>query len=424
MNRISNQWVIMFVLALSVMAMLVSFNNAGNSSVSVDSANIVNSSIQEEDLKSVDSPIDEQCLTFEESIGDFEWQTCGEGEFNDSRALVYDVQKGSPGTLAVGEVVYITGFDVGANVVEVELADSSSAATMPGIGIMRSEATVSTSGEMVGFGRFIHLDTSAYSEDDALYVSEVAGELTDVAPTGTALVQKFAIVARSHNSDGRIGVVGAGRANALPNLADDSVWLGDATGVPAAAALPDCDANILARLQYDVTTNAFACEQATDLVLPGDLDMNNGDLHNVGNAGTDITSTGATFGVRVNLKGLKGSPLILTDETATGVSVGGELGRTNTNSVSGATQIYQSSASVGSFLIISGTQIDDPNTSFIDVVIMPADSSGLSPTVIASTTSKDGGGAPSARSYTMSGTRTLSLSMASETYKVSVTSLF
>lgn len=246
----------MFVLAFAVLAVLVAFNGQSG----VDSANIVNGSIQEEDLRTVDSAIDEECLTFEAAIGDFEWQTCGEGIFNDSRVLVYDVQKGSPGTLDVGDVVYITGFDNGADVAEVELADSSSAATMPGIGIMRSEATVSVSGEMVGFGRLINLNTSSYAEGDVLYVSEVAGELTDVAPIGAALVQKIAIVARSHVSDGRIGVVGAGRANALPNLADDNVWLGSAAGVPVESSLPDCDGNNWYRNQYDTGGNVWICD--------------------------------------------------------------------------------------------------------------------------------------------------------------------
>ncbi len=267
-NENRNWLLIAGFVAIMIVGLAIA-NNGG--ATNVDSANITNSSIQEEDLKSVDSAIDEECLTYEATIGDFEWQTCGEGSFADSRVLVYDVQKGSPGTLNIGEVVYITGFDNGADVVEVELADSSSAATMPGIGIMRSEATIAVSGEMVGFGRLINLNTSSYSEDDPLYVSEVAGELTDVAPTGTALVQQIAIVARSHATDGRIGVVGAGRANELPNLADDNVWLGSASGVSAETVIPPCDTNILARIQYTVATNSFACEQANNLILPGYL---------------------------------------------------------------------------------------------------------------------------------------------------------
>lgn len=40
-------------------------------------ANINDDSILEADLKAVDSPVDEECLTYESTTGDFEWQTCG-----------------------------------------------------------------------------------------------------------------------------------------------------------------------------------------------------------------------------------------------------------------------------------------------------------------------------------------------------------
>jgi hypothetical protein len=41
------------------------------------SSDIADNTILEADLKVVDSPVDEECLTFEATAGDFEWQTCG-----------------------------------------------------------------------------------------------------------------------------------------------------------------------------------------------------------------------------------------------------------------------------------------------------------------------------------------------------------
>lgn len=46
---------------------------------SIDSTEILNATILAEDLKAVDSPGDEECLTKEDTTGDFEWQSCGAG---------------------------------------------------------------------------------------------------------------------------------------------------------------------------------------------------------------------------------------------------------------------------------------------------------------------------------------------------------
>ena len=45
----------------------------------IDSAEITDDELLEADLKAVDSPTDEECLTYEATGGDFEWQTCGSG---------------------------------------------------------------------------------------------------------------------------------------------------------------------------------------------------------------------------------------------------------------------------------------------------------------------------------------------------------
>ena len=45
--------------------------------VDIDSTEIVDGTILEVDLKAVDSAVDEECLTFESTTGDFEWQSCG-----------------------------------------------------------------------------------------------------------------------------------------------------------------------------------------------------------------------------------------------------------------------------------------------------------------------------------------------------------
>lgn len=154
------------------------------------------------------------------------------GGVTDSRDLIASVQKGSAGTITPGQVVYISGFDVGAQVTEVELADATTAATMPAFGIARDTIDQNSSGIIVISGLLSNQNTAAWSVGDDLYVDTTAGALTNVRPTGSAEVQKVAVVARSDAALGELEVFGAGRVNDLPNLTQDSIWIGDATGVP------------------------------------------------------------------------------------------------------------------------------------------------------------------------------------------------
>ena len=157
--------------------------------------------------------------------------------FGEGRRIIVPCEKGTPGTINPGDVVYLTGWDISDEYPEVELADSSVAGTMPAIGIARETITNTVPGEVVAYGTLNgSIDTSTFSIGDALYVSETAGAVTNVKPTGTALIQKIGIVARAHATQGVVEVLGAGRTNDLPNIANNNVWVGNASGVPIETA--------------------------------------------------------------------------------------------------------------------------------------------------------------------------------------------
>ena len=150
--------------------------------------------------------------------------------------LVVPAQKGSAGTITIGQAVYISGYDVGAGTIEVELADASGVGTMPAFGIAAATIGLSTTGNVIVSGELTGLDLQTFLPGDPLYVSETPGALTDVKPISTALVQKIGIVSYQGTSPttGILEVFGAGRSNDLPNLASDTMWVGDTNGVPAA----------------------------------------------------------------------------------------------------------------------------------------------------------------------------------------------
>ena len=135
---------------------------------------------------------------------------------------------GAGEALSKGDVVYISG--ISGNTTVVSKADANDAAKMPAFGIAAAAATLNASVDIYTFGRLSGLDTSAFSEGDELYVSTTAGGLTATPPTGeSSKLQKIAKVTRSDNSAGSIFIMGAGRSNAVPNLDDGDIFIGNAS---------------------------------------------------------------------------------------------------------------------------------------------------------------------------------------------------
>ena len=143
-----------------------------------------------------------------------------------AKRLEVTVKNVSGAELAKGVVVHAspTATPPSGNVIEVIAADANDAAKMPSIGVLNETIADEAEGEAVMFGTVQGIDTSGFSIGDELYVSTTAGELTATKPTANdELVQKVAIVIKSHESNGLIKVFGAGRANDVPNQIDRNV---------------------------------------------------------------------------------------------------------------------------------------------------------------------------------------------------------
>jgi len=179
------------------------------------------------------SPISADIVVIEDSAASNVKKRVQIGNFPGGAAetVTLTVRKGSVGTIAKGTPVYISGYNVG-GWTEVEEADADGSGTMPAIGIANEPITNSADAIAIVSGQVSGLATSAYSENDALYVSETVGTLTDVKPTGaTSGIQSVARVTRSHISGGVIEVIGAGRTNDTQNLTQDKMWKGDANNL-------------------------------------------------------------------------------------------------------------------------------------------------------------------------------------------------
>jgi hypothetical protein len=136
--------------------------------------------------------------------------------------------KSTSGSIAKGKAVYFVGVDPGTGFVLVEKADASNAAKMPAIGVTDTAITEAVSGVVVVIGGVENTDTSSWVANDALYVSgSVAGDLTNVRPTGANQVQLKAYASVIHATYGVLGCVSV-QALSSPNLASGKIWVGGA----------------------------------------------------------------------------------------------------------------------------------------------------------------------------------------------------
>jgi hypothetical protein len=157
--------------------------------------------------------------------------------------VVINAKKGSAGTIAKGLPVYITGFD--SDLHQVELANASAAGTMPVIGFTAETLDNTNTKHVITFGKLQGIDTTStvstlnpngetWAVNDSLYISTTAGGLTNVRPTGTALIQRIAKVLNVDASGGQILIFNTARTAGLPNLPQNNFWIGDANAEPQA----------------------------------------------------------------------------------------------------------------------------------------------------------------------------------------------
>ena len=151
-------------------------------------------------------------------------------------------KKGSAGTIDKGCPVYITGFDD--DIHQVELANASTATTMPVIGFTGEDFDNTTTNPIITFGRITGLDTTStvstlnpngetWVVNDVLYMNTTDGGLTKFRPTGTnTQIQRIAKVLKVNANSGQLFIFNTARTAGLPNLTTDYVWLGNGNDTP------------------------------------------------------------------------------------------------------------------------------------------------------------------------------------------------
>jgi len=145
---------------------------------------------------------------------------------DEARKIVFTVKNKDSISLSKGTVVHASpsANPPSGNIVEVIRADNDDSSKMPAIGVLNETLAVDAEGECVMLGSVSGIATNSFNIGDELYVSDTPGEFTNTKPTGTSnLIQKIAIVIKSHSTNGLIEVFGAGRSNDVPNRIDRNV---------------------------------------------------------------------------------------------------------------------------------------------------------------------------------------------------------
>ena len=132
------------------------------------------------------------------------------------------IQKGTPLAVVPGQT--------SGNVSDVVPAAADDPERMPAVFIANEDIANELEGQVVIFGEITGIDTSLYDSGTTVYVAP-GGGWTATKPTGANLIQNLGIITKSHPSNGGGVVMGAGRSNDVPNIANGYAWVGNAQGV-------------------------------------------------------------------------------------------------------------------------------------------------------------------------------------------------
>lgn len=285
-------------------------------------------------------------------------------------ALSFTAKNTSGVTIYKGEPVYITGHD--GNTTTIAKADADDATKMPAFGLANEEISNTASGQIIIYGPITNLNTSFHQEGEELFVGtdqndSAGGLLTSTAPSGeSSLLQKVAKVVKSHQSTGILYVTGAGRTNAVPNLNNGNIFIGNGS-------------NQITTSNLQTLVESYSINNVVEDTTPqlgGTLDAQSNNFTNVGTINSHTIPSGSgTFALTSDIPTDTNTTYSISSETATG---GANL------------RLTDSSAGTDDVKIAQGTGITVTRTDANTITIASTVTSGIN-NVVEDTTPQLGG---------------------------------
>jgi len=281
-------------------------------------------------------------------------------------------KKGSAGTIDKGCPVYIVGFD--SDIHEVELANATTATTMPVIGFTAEDFDNAGVYPIVTFGKITGVDTTStvstinpngetWAVNDVLFMNTTDGGLTKNRPSGSnTQIQRIAKILKVGSTDGQIFIFNTARTAGLPNLTTDYLWVGNGNDTPQE----------LIKTDVGITTTGFTYNNNNTLTITDD---NGSTLSTTINQMSGLTINGTLSATTIDGStilsgGTNLTTIIESLDTNTFVSGGTYNDTTNNINFSGnsAETTFDvdltslvSSVSANTF-VISGTYVDSTDT--------------------------------------------------------------
>lgn len=228
--------------------------------------------------------------------------------FDYPQAITESVKNVTTGTLAKGTPVHVTGST--GNTVEVIAADA--ATNYPAHFILNEDLDAEAEGRGIAIGFINNVDVpdaSIYTEGQTVYLGASGGWVT-TKPTGTNAIQNLGIIVKVNTSTNKISgvVLGAGRANDVPNLPDGKFFIGSATNTTTSAyTLPTSDGTTGQLLQTDGAGSVSFVDFSGSPWTTSGSDI----YYNTGNVGIGTATPAHPLDVngRVNANNFNGIPV-------------------------------------------------------------------------------------------------------------------
>jgi len=243
-------------------------------------------------------------------------------------------------TIPKGTPCYITASGVSGNVAGVVPADAGSSSLMPA-GVIAGE-TLADGVEGIGLiNGFINgVNTSLFQSGEEVFVA-VGGGYTNVAPTGSALIQKLGNIEKVDASNGSGVITGPGASRSVPNINPGFTWVGNTDWVATATATSS-----LSVASASVATSA-------SYALTASFALNGGGTVNTGSL---LTTASVSLNTITFTKG-DGSTFPITVDTGSGGGGGAAFPFSGSAVISGSLFVSSSTTNV---LTIQGSGSAQP----------------------------------------------------------------
>ena len=232
----------------------------------------------------------------------------------DAQRTIMSVKNVHGSTIPKGTPCFITDSGTSGNLVGVVPADNTNASLMPAGVVLDETLNAGDEGIGVVVGFIQNISTSGFTAGDSIWVNS-SGGYTNVRPIGSGnLVQKIGNVIKVHQNNGSIEIMGAGRSNDIPNIAEGNFFVGDSDGVGVSVST----GSFARRDEQNTFTQAQTIDGSTQLYVNGKFETTG---ENLAKSGIEVTGS-ANISGSMNL--IQGKPAVGTQANI--IDIEGQLG--------------------------------------------------------------------------------------------------